>query len=140
TVELMQKQSAAGTNQVNIQVVRPPGVGGQGRALPIGTGATQVTWTSADVTIRASGPAQATVGSTITYRLDVTNPSDSPIGNVIASDQVPPGLEFVDSNPIAADSGGVRQWRLNEMPAKGTNTIEANYRVTQAGTVNFCAS
>jgi uncharacterized repeat protein (TIGR01451 family) len=60
TVEIFQKQPAAGTNQIQIQVIRPAGVGGQNRALPVGAGATLQTWTSdepgAPATERPSAP------------------------------------------------------------------------------------
>ncbi|HEV3137435.1 MAG TPA: hypothetical protein VGZ26_06015, partial [Pirellulales bacterium] len=46
TVDIFQKQPAAGTNQIQIQVIRPAGVGGQNRALPVGSGTTLQTWTS----------------------------------------------------------------------------------------------
>jgi uncharacterized repeat protein (TIGR01451 family) len=48
SVEIMQSQSAPGTNQVNISVIRPAGMGGQTTPLTVGVGATSQTWASAD--------------------------------------------------------------------------------------------
>ena len=44
-VTLVQKQPVAGTNQVQIYVLQPPGIGGSNRTLPVGSGSTLQTWT-----------------------------------------------------------------------------------------------
>ncbi len=46
--EIFQQQASPGTNQINIQVIRPASPGGEGRQLPVGTGTTLQTWTSGD--------------------------------------------------------------------------------------------
>lgn len=42
--ELFQKQPVPGSNQINMQVIRPAGIGGQTRPLPIGSGGVLHTW------------------------------------------------------------------------------------------------
>ncbi|MEX2111879.1 MAG: hypothetical protein WD845_01760 [Pirellulales bacterium] len=46
-VEIVQSQPAAGTNPINISVIRPAGIGGQNQELTVGVGATSQTWASA---------------------------------------------------------------------------------------------
>jgi len=142
TAEIFQKQSTAGTNQISIQVIRPAGIGGQSRALPIGSGSTLQTWTSSELSIRATGPSQVAVGSTISYRLEIANPAATAVRDIVVADQTPPGLEFVDSTPAPASAGGenVRQWNVGEVAAHGAAAIEARYRVAQPGNYNFCVT
>ena len=58
--EIYQQQASPGTNQINIQVIRPAGPGGEGRQLPIGTGTTLQTWTSGDAGTPYSPPPSQT--------------------------------------------------------------------------------
>ncbi len=55
--ELVQKQPAAGTNAVQIQVIRPAGAGALERAVPVGTGSTLCTWTLSEPAGGAAAPA-----------------------------------------------------------------------------------
>ncbi|MEX0677878.1 MAG: hypothetical protein WD063_12425 [Pirellulales bacterium] len=59
--EILQRQAAAGTNQINIQVISPAGPAGPNRQLAIGTGATFQTWTSGEQPLPYSGPSQPPV-------------------------------------------------------------------------------
>src|SRR5262249_20723408 len=73
SAEISQLHPGPGTNQITIQVIRPAEEAG-GERLVLGTGSTTKTWTSPDIALRMAGPAQAAVGSTATYRINVTNP------------------------------------------------------------------
>src|SRR5262249_43210433 len=53
-VEIFQKQESPGANQVNIQVIRPPGVGGQTEPLTVGSGATTQSWGAGGLPIAAA--------------------------------------------------------------------------------------
>ena len=44
TAEIFQRQPMPGTNQVNIQFIRPPGPDGQNQSLPVGAGSMLQTW------------------------------------------------------------------------------------------------
>ena len=82
SAEIFQQQPAAGTNMVAIQVIRPAELSGSyGQRVVVGSGSTAKTWSAAgSLTLRTSGPVQATVGSTVTYRIDVSNPAHFPLG------------------------------------------------------------
>ena len=138
-VEIFQKVATTGTNVVNVQVLRPAGMGGPSRRVAVGGGATSATWTGSEVSLRVSGPAQAGVGSIATYRIEVSNPATSAIQNVMVSDQVPPGLLFLNSNPAAGNSPSGQEWQIGDLGPQQTRTIEVNLRVEQPGTFSYCA-
>lgn len=137
-VEIFQLRPASGTNNISIQVIRPAELG-SGR-LVIGAGTTHKTWTTGDMALRMVGPAQAAVGAGVNYRIEVTNPGDLSLRDVIVTDQLPPGMTFINSNPAAIDQGGRIEWRLGDIPARQTRLIDFNVRVDRAGTFNNCAS
>ena len=137
--EIFQKQPAHGTNKVCIQVIRPaelPGAGGQ--RLTVGSGTTMKTWTAADLAVKATGPAVANVGATLTYRIDVSNPGDLPAKDIVATDVVPDGLTYVSSNPAAEVAGKQLQWRLGDLGARQHRPIEVNFRAERQGSVSNC--
>jgi len=138
--EIFQKQPGAGTNQIGIQVIRPASAVGGGRELAIRGGSTLRTWTSSEISVRTVGPAEGSVGSIVTYRIEVTNPGGVPARDVVVTDQAAPGLQFLNSNPAAATSPSGQEWRLGEIASRQTRLIEVNFRVTQAGELGYCTS
>lgn len=138
--EIFQSQPMAGSNTITMQVLRPGDAASQGRPLPVGSGSTTQTWTSNQLSIRASGPSQAAAGATVTYRLEVTNPADRAATGVMVSDTPPPGLEFISSNPPAVPSTSGHDWRFEELGAHATTSIEVNYRASEGGSFDYCAT
>jgi len=139
-VELFQKQSTPGTNQIAVQVIRPAGLGGpNGKRLVVGQGTTLKTWTAPALAVRKSGPSTASVGSTATYRIEVSNPGDLPAENVLVTDQLPDKLSYLDSQPAAQASGKTLRWQLGQLAAGQTSTIELNCRAAEPGSVTNCA-
>ncbi len=138
--EIFQKSPAHGTNQICIEVIRSGQLpGGNGQRMAVGKGSTMKTWTAADIAVKISGPATGSVGSTLTYRIDVSNPGDLTSKNVIASNTVPNGLTYISSNPPAETSGSRLQWRLGELGPRQHRTIEINYRGEKEGSLSNCA-
>ena len=138
-VELFQKQPRHGTNNVAIQVIRPadlPGAGGQ--RLVVGSGATMKTWTGADLAVNVTGPATASPGAALTYRIDVSNPGDLSAKDVVATSTMPEGLTYLTSNPPAEMLGRQLQWRLGELGARQQHTIKVDYRAERQGSVTNC--
>ena len=103
SVEIVQKDPSPGTNQVRVQVFRP--ADSCGERLKVREGSVLVTWTAPSLGIRQMGPPTAVVGETITYRIEVSNPGDLPARDVVASEEVPDGLSFLQANPIAGGRG-----------------------------------
>jgi uncharacterized repeat protein (TIGR01451 family) len=140
SVEIFQPVPAPGVNQISIQVIRPDDSATGAQRMVMGTGSTTKTWSSPDIALRKSGPAQASVGALATYRIEVTNPGDALVRDVVVTDQVPPGMTHVASNPPATVQGTRLEWRLGDVGGRQTRTIEFNVRVDQPGTFNNCAS
>ncbi len=98
---------------------------------------------SAALSIRATGPSQATAGATFTYHLVVTNSAESTARDIVVTGQDPPGLEYISSDPASLapasiGSGRSRQWQMGELQAQGTQTIDVNYRISEPGELRYC--
>jgi len=134
SAEILQQEPAAGTNRVGIQVIRPAELG-RGRRLVVGSGATLKTWSAADLTVRKSGPAVGSVGATLTYRIDVSNPGDLPAEDVTLADVVPDGLTYLRSNPAGELQGNTVRWRLGTLAAKQASSVQIDFRADRQGSV-----
>ncbi|MGA2254879.1 MAG: hypothetical protein ABSG53_09470, partial [Thermoguttaceae bacterium] len=135
-VEIFQKDPSPGTNQVRFQVFRP--ADSCGDRLKVKEGSVFVTWTAPSLGIRQMGPPTAVVGETITYRVEVSNPGDLPAREVVASEEVPDGLSFLQANPVPVVEGRRLQWRLGDLAPRQQQIIEATFRTTRQGTVAHC--
>ena len=135
-VEIFQKDPSPGTNQVRLQVFRPADACGE-RAM-VKEGSVLVTWTAPSLGVRQSGPATAAFGATITYRIEVSNPGDLPARDVVASDEVPAGLSFLEANPAAVVEGRRLQWRLGDLAPRQAQSIEATFRTQRDGLITHC--
>ena len=140
SVEIFQQQAAPGTNNIGIQVIRPALPGdGQGAPVVVSSGSTLKTWQAADIAVRKTGPAVASLGATLTYRLEVSNPGDMPAGGVVLRDVVPEGLSYLSSNPAGQLTGGTVQWQLGQLTASETRTVEVNFKAERQGSLTNCA-
>ncbi len=138
--EIFQKEPGPGTNKISVQVIRPAGLAGsQGKRLVVGSGTTMKTWTAAALAVRKTAPATAAVGTTLNYRIEVSNPGDLPAEDVLVTDQLPEVLEYLDSNPPAELTGRKLQWRLGQLSAGQNRVIELNCRATALGPATNCA-
>ncbi len=141
SVEVVQQQIAGGTNTIRVEIIRPGNApGASGRRMSIATGTTTKTWSSPDIALRKTGPAQGSIGSTLTYRIEVTNPGAVAATGVTVADAIPAGLAYLDSNPPAANQGGQLRWELGTLAAGETRGLEVRFRADQAGTVDNCAT
>ena len=101
-------------------------------------GSVLVTWTAPSLGIRQMGPPTAAIGETVTYRMEVSNPGDLPARDVVASEEVPDGLSFLQANPAPVVEGRRLQWRLGDLAPRQQQIIEATFRTTRAGVVAHC--
>lgn len=137
--EIFQKEPKHGTNKICIQVVRPADApGANGQRLVVGTGTTMKTWTGADLAVKTTGPAVGSLGATLTYRINVSNPGDLSAKDVVAVNAVPDGLTYVSSNPPAEAAGRQLQWRLGELGARQSRLIDVSYRADKQGSIVNC--
>ncbi len=140
SAEIFQKQPSHGTNQIAVKVIRPAAMGGAGgKRLTVGEGTTSKTWTAAGLAVRKTAPATAGDGTTITYRIEVTNPGDLPAEDVLVTDVLPDAITYIDATPPPESTGKRLQWRVGQLAAGQTHTIELNCRATGKGSVANCA-
>jgi uncharacterized repeat protein (TIGR01451 family) len=138
--EVFQTEPGPGTNKIGIEVIRPGTLGGSSaKPLAVGRGATLKTWTSPDLAIRVAGPATASIGATLTYAIEVSNPGDLPAEDVRVSDQLPPALSYVESDPPAEQIAGKLQWPMGQLGAGERRTLQLRCRAEQTGSVTNCA-
>lgn len=134
-MEIVQKDPSPGTNQVRVQVFRPDP---SGQRLLVREGSVLVTWTAPSLGIRQFGPASVAVGQDVTYRVEVSNPGDLPARDIVASEEVPEGLSFLQANPAPVVEGRRLQWRLGNLAPRQQQFIEATFRTTRPGAVAHC--
>lgn len=139
SVELFQQQPSPGTNSIRIQLIRPA-ENGRGERLVVATSQVQKTWTAPSISLRKTGPAQASVGAAAVYQIQIRNPGDVPARDVVVTDEIPEGMSYVGSNPQATVSGNRLEWRLGEVGPGHTRTLEVTFRAERAGTVQNCAN
>lgn len=134
-VTLAQTAPMEGTNNIEVDILRP---GDEQCCIPpvhIATGATSKTWIGPEITCDKSGPATVTVGDEFTYTVVVSNPSNVDATGIVVTDNIPAGLTLVSANPAGSGS-----WSLGTIPPNGSATVSLTVRADQTGTFENCAS
>jgi uncharacterized repeat protein (TIGR01451 family) len=75
------------------------------------------------VRVKVTVPPQALLYQSVSFRIDVTNTGAVPLRNVIVTDELPAGLEFVDSKPQPNPEKPLT-WKLGDLPPQQTRRIE----------------
>jgi uncharacterized repeat protein (TIGR01451 family) len=139
SVEIFQRNPIPGENTIAIQVTRPgdaPGAGGQ--QFVVAHGRTSKTWSAASLSVRASGPGAAALGSMAAYHIDIINGGDIPARDITASIAVPSRLTYLSSNPSARVVGPQLQWQLNEIGPRSQSSFEVQFRAEKLGNAIVC--
>ncbi len=136
SAEIVQKDPSPGTSQVRIQVFRPAESGGQ--RLKVREASVLVTWTAPSLGIRQMGPPTVALGDAVSYRIEISNPGDLPARDVVAIEDVPEGLIFLQATPVPVVEGRRLQWRLGDLVPRQQQIIEATFRTAQQGAVAHC--
>ncbi|NQU25341.1 MAG: DUF11 domain-containing protein [Candidatus Nealsonbacteria bacterium] len=140
SVQISQKAAQPGTNRIAVAIIRPAALGGPGGTrLEVGSGSTLKTWTSPELALSKTGPATVGLGGTLSYRIEVSNPGDVQAEQVVVTDDLPLGLEYIDSEPAAEPTGRKLQWQFPHLGAAESRLIRVNCRATKQGAVNNCA-
>jgi uncharacterized repeat protein (TIGR01451 family) len=126
------------TAQIVVKIIRPSKSDDEAPAMVVGQGWTTVTWSAPNPTVTLRGPETAGLGSTITYRVDVSNAGDIAAHRVVASTSIPPNMTFLQSNPPAKVVGNVLTWELNDLAPNTGVPIQILCRPERNGTVRFC--
>lgn len=141
SVEMAQLAPAAGVNTIGVQVIRPAGWNGKpGERLVVGSGTTTKTWSAPSLTIRSTGPSEASIGSSIRFRVEVRNTGSLSTRNVVVTQAVPQGATYLSSVPDGRLAGDRLEWQLGDLGAGETRTIDVNLRVDRTGAIQNCAN
>ncbi len=83
--------------------------------------------TEAQLELNVSGPSTATVGQEVTYRISITNRSQSSLSNLIVKNTFDEGLKHaIASSPIERDLGSLG-------PGQTRDDIQVTFQVTRPG-------
>ena len=140
SVELFQAQPSPGSNRIQIQILRPSAGGGPESArLVLASGMTTCTWSAPQLAVRVIGPSVASVGSSVRYTLEVSNPGDLLAEGVRLAVQLPEGATFVGSTPPGQLTGLLLQWEVGTLGPGQVQRGEVILRADRAGGWNICA-
>jgi uncharacterized repeat protein (TIGR01451 family) len=118
SAEIVQTQPAPGTNQISIQVIRPPAPGDQNQALTVGSGSTLQTWAAADASGRTIEPQPAAAAPAAPAPLAPapgpapTTPTPAPLARA--------DLDVIVSGPLSATVGDNVQFQI-QVTNRGAN-------------------
>jgi uncharacterized repeat protein (TIGR01451 family) len=134
-ITLQQTAPVEGTNNVEIDIMRP---GNQACCEPpvhIASGYTSKTWIGPEIAITKDCIGQALVGEAFTYNIVVSNPSQVAAEDVTVTDDIPDGIQVVSANPPGSGT-----WNLGTLAAGASQTITVNVQGARVGTFENCAS
>lgn len=110
TVQIAPTANQPGTTRVRMQIFRPASA--DSGAIAVGQAFTSVTWSSPGLAVNINGPQQASAGETINYHIEISNPGDITVNNVVVTHVLPPEVAYLGSNPVGQIFGNRLEWRL----------------------------
>lgn len=135
-VRLGDQAPAAGTNNIEIEVVRPPDpTAPSGSGVVIARGLTSVEWLAPNVVLGYTGPAAALVEEEVTYVASLQNFGKVPSEGITLTAPTPRGMEFVRSSPPPMGNvGGEMLFTLGSLPPGGAPaTVQLTFRAKEIG-------
>ncbi len=136
---LIQPIPAFGTTKISIEIIRPP-EGNTGSGVTIARGETWVEWLAPAIALSHTGPANAPLGSELTYTTAIQNIGKIESRTMTVTSQVPDGLQYLGSTPPALQEGNQLSWALGTLPPGQTHTLQTRYRSLKQGPVQSCAT
>jgi uncharacterized repeat protein (TIGR01451 family) len=80
------------------------------------------------LTLEIDGPRKTYARRTVTFDLTVRNEGSLPAANVVVTDSLPEGLEFVGANQGGRYADGSVRWSLGTVPAGQSRTLQLRVR------------
>ncbi len=124
--------------QIQIKIIRPSDPDDDLPRMVVGQGWTSVTWSAPDPKVTLAGPESAGLGSTVTYRAEVSNAGDVISRQVIARTSIPPNMTFLRADPPAQVVGNSLSWELGDLGPREGRSIVITCRPERNATVRFC--
>jgi uncharacterized repeat protein (TIGR01451 family) len=82
--------------------------------------------------VHTTGPERGKPYDTLTYVIEVTNTGAADAANVVLSAELPPGLDFADSNPSTTGTNPLT-WNLKTLAPGERRTVEFKVIATKSG-------
>lgn len=95
--------------------------------------------------ITKSCPSLRYVGRDATFEIVVTNRGDGPAANVVVTDAIPAGVDFLNADNDGKREGSNVVWRIASLDAGQSRTLKINVKCNQittvknTATVTYCA-
>jgi uncharacterized repeat protein (TIGR01451 family) len=128
----------SGSTQIRIKIIRPAKPDDDLPQMVVGQGFTSVTWSAPDPQVTLYGPESAGIGSTVSYRAQISNAGDVAARQVVASTSVPPNMTLLRTDPPAKVIGNTLTWTLGDLAAQSTQNFQIDCRPDRNGSVRFC--
>jgi len=139
TVTLVQDSPAEGTNEIGIEVMRPAEDRCCRDAEMMGTGRTAKTWVAPHIKITKNCVGNVAINDNFDYQISVINDSRTAATNVVLTDPLPSGVQYVSSNPPGSVSGNTISWNLGTLEAGATANATITVKAIAEGTHENCA-
>jgi uncharacterized repeat protein (TIGR01451 family) len=99
------------------------------------TARAEVQLLEAALVLRKTGPREALIGHELDHRLEVVNPGQAPATNVVLTDVLPAGLDFVSASDGGVYDAASRQcsWALGTLEPGQTRTVNIGIRARAPG-------
>ena len=131
---IQQSSPMEGTNDVMVTIIRPENSPCCSPSVKIAEGFTQEHWVGPKIALTKMAPAFANAGETFIIPITVSNASQVDCQNVVVTDPLPAGLEYVSSSPSGSYHNGSLSWSVGTLPAGAQQEYNVTVRGTQSGT------
>ncbi len=91
------------------------------------------------ISMDVRGPVVAEVGAEVEYQFVVTNTGNIGVEAVEIGNEVPAGLQYLQSSPAAGEFGDRLRWELGSLQPGQSQTVRVLYRANRAGVLQNCA-
>jgi uncharacterized repeat protein (TIGR01451 family) len=122
-----------GTTRVRMQIFQPASPDGTQGAVSVGQAFTSVTWSAPGLAANIVGPQQASAGETINYHIEISNPGDITVNNVVVTHVLPPEVSYLGSNPPGNVFGNRLEWRLPRVDPGMVVALDVSVSVEAGG-------
>lgn len=123
--------------QFRIEIIRPSKPDDDLPRMAVGQGWTSVTWSAPDPTVTVYGPESAAIGSTVTFRAEISNAGDITSRQTVASASIPPNMTYLGSDPPAKVVGNDLSWDLGDLAPQDARSISITCRPERNGSARF---
>lgn len=134
SVVLAQDAPIVGTNDIRVTVIRPENPSCCSEAVTIAQGFTANEWLGPNIQVTKAAPPVVNTGDEFVIPITVTNDSSVNANDVVVTDMLPEGLEFVDSDPPAQFDNDQLIWDLDNIPPGETKQVQMRVRAKKPGT------